>query len=248
MLYVIKFLYTLLFPPGIFIILALLLSIWIYRKARREALLLIILSVCLYLLSTPLCGEGLMHSLETAYKPPVKPAGDVLVMLTGGATSDTPSPAGVGHPSSTTAGRILTTAELYRKLHIPILISGGKVMPDSGNEARISKQNLLALGIPANQILLDDTSLNTTQNAEHSKLLMKKYGFSRPIVVTSAFHMERAVKNFQKLNVSVTPYPTDYITSKHPGFSVSKIEPSSAGLYLTSMACKEYLGMLALSI
>ncbi|WCK55318.1 YdcF family protein [Aneurinibacillus sp. Ricciae_BoGa-3] len=248
MLYVIKFFYTLLFPPGIFIILALFLSMWVYRKAKREAVLLMALTLCLYAVSTPLCGEGLIHSLESAYSPPVKPAGDVLVMLTGGATSDTPSPAGVGHPSSTTAGRILTTAQLYRSLHIPILVSGGKVLPDSGNEARISKQNLMSLGIPDNQIILDDTSLNTTENAQHTQSIMKKYGFKNPIVITSAFHMKRAVKNFQKLNVPITPYPTDYITSRHAAFSAAKTEPSSGGLYLTAMACKEYLGMLALSL
>ncbi|MNI41514.1 hypothetical protein D3C73_957690 [compost metagenome] len=175
---------------------------------------------------------------------------DVLVMLTGGAGQDSPDPAsgGQGHLFSNTAARVLTLAELYRQTQLPILLSGGQVFSDTGNESQIARRNLLALGVPASAITLDDTSRNTEENALHSQVILQEKGWKQPVLITSAFHMARSVKLFQKLNIHVIPYPTDYMTNQKQTLYFSKFIPSYGGLYSTGMALKEYLGLLSLSI
>ena len=95
-------------------------------------------------------------------------------------------------------------------------------------------------------IIAENQSLNTTENAKYTKELMKKNGFTEPILVTSAFHMERSVLQFKKANLSVTPYPTDYQTNLRMQFQPHQLWPSAVALLDVSLALKEYVGILAI--
>ncbi|MEW9698290.1 YdcF family protein [Paenibacillus sp. SI8] len=248
MIYAIKIAYTLLFPPGIIILLLLSIAFWLQQKRERMSSLLVGLAALLLCASSmPILGNTLLQSVEQRYTPPNQLAGDVLVMLTGGATQDISDPltGGEGYLSPYTAARVLTTAELYRQTKLPIVLSGGQVFSDTGNESQIAKRHLLALGIPDTAILLDDTSLNTEENAIHTNAILKQHNWKHPILITSAFHMKRAVKQFNNLNVDVLPYPTDYQMNQKQEKYLTKFIPSAAGLLATAMALKEYLGQLA---
>ena len=246
MLYLIKFLYAVfLLPPGIFILAFTLLSIKFYRKQRRIALCLIGATVVLYLASISLTGDLLMRHLENQYPPPEQINGDVLIVLGGGATLDTPNLSGKGHLSSIAANRLLTCIQLYRQLHLPIIISGGQVYKTTGCEARIAGQILLDVGVPNDQILIEEDSLNTTENAENVKKILTGHSFQRPILITSAFHLPRAVRQFEKINVNIIPYPADYHTNVSFRFSFRQLVPSSQALNDLSLTLKEYLGLLA---
>jgi uncharacterized SAM-binding protein YcdF (DUF218 family) len=180
------------------------------------------------------------------YQPPQIVKGDCIVMLGAGATSDTPDSDGNGQLSGFGANRLLTTARMYKKTKLPIIVSGGAVFKDSGNEAEIAKRQLISLGIPESKIFLENKSLNTQQNAAFTKTIMKTEHFHHPILVTSAFHMERAVLNFSRIGIQVTPYPTDYQTNKKLIIYPNKFVP---GDFLnTRLALKEYLGILSLKI
>lgn len=245
MLYVIKFIYGFLLPPGLFIILFFALGICVYRRQKRTGLILLILSIGLYLFSAEITGKLLLYSLEKQYQPPKVINGDVIVMLGGGATGKTTDIDGQGQLQSHSANRLLTTARMYKKTHLPIIISGGRVFEDSGNEAEIAKRQLITLGIPASKILIDSQSLNTEQNAEFTKKIISAHHFKHPVLVTSAFHMKRSVINFSKQGMKVQPYPADYITDKMIALYANQFVPS--GLDNTRLALKEYLGILALT-
>lgn len=88
---------------------------------------------------------------------------------------------------------------------------------DSGREAMIGKRILLGVGIPEDMIIIEDSSLNTKQNAENVKNILETKGFSSPILVTSAFYMERSVLNFSRIGVEVIPFPADYMANKKSG-------------------------------
>ncbi|MGG5255400.1 YdcF family protein [Neobacillus sp. SM06] len=245
MLYVIKFIYGFLLPPGIFILILFVAGIWFFfRQKKGTGSFLLIVSLGLYLFSAEITGELLLHSLEKMYQPPKSIKGDVIVVLGGGATGDTADIDGAGQLSGHSANRILTAARMYKKTRLPIIISGGSVFKDSGNEAEIAKRQLVSLGIPREKILLDRKSLNTEQNAIYTKKILTASHFKYPIVVTSAFHMKRSVLHFEKQGVSVQPYPTDYRTSKKIAVYGNQFVPS--GLENTRIALKEYLGILAL--
>lgn len=90
-------------------------------------------------------------------------------------------------------------------------------------------------------ILLENKSLNTTQNAQYSYNLLKSRGYSKPLVVTSAFHMERTVANFKKMGVEIVPYPCDYMVNKEQVFHYNKLAPSSQALEFTALYFQENL-------
>ncbi|UKS24366.1 YdcF family protein [Paenibacillus sp. HWE-109] len=248
MLYLIKIAYTLIFPPGIIILLLLCIAIWLQQKKEYISTLLVgLAAVLLAVCSMPSFSNALLNSIESRYSPPAQVSGDVLVMLTGGATLDTADPLthGEGYLTANTAARVLTVAELYRSTKLPILLSGGQVFSDTGNESQIAKRHLLALGIPETAIYMDDTSRNTEENAQHTLALLTKNGWKQPVLITSAFHMARSVKQFQKLKMAVIPYPTDYISQQKQELTFSKFVPSSSGLAVTGIALKEFLGLFA---
>ena len=246
LIYLIKFLYsTFLFPPGIIIIALLLLCFYLYRRHTGVAKIVIVLTFIFYLTTIPLVGDQLIGSLERQYQPPIDARGDVIIMLGGGATLDTPNVYGLGHLSGFAAHRLLTCAQLYHKLNLPIIVSGGKVLETTGSEADIAKLILMGLGVPKDKVIIENKSLNTTENAIYTKRLIEQYNFSQPILVTSAFHMKRSVLQFDKAHLSVIPYPTDYQTNLHNSFQPHQLWPTASALLDVSLALKEYVGILA---
>lgn len=232
MVYFLKFGASWILPPGIFILLAFALVWYLWRKRgeKKAAAMLFALTFAFYLLCTSLVSERTLGYLEGAYAPPAEPRGDVIVMLGGGAMPDVPDVDGVGTLTASPSSRLLTAVRLQKKLDVPILLSGGQVFADSGPEAKIARRILLSLGVPDDKILVETKSINTSQNARYSAEILKEKGLTHPIVVTSAFHMKRAVLNFEKQGIDVTPYPADYMTARHPVFHYTKLRPQSEAL------------------
>lgn len=249
MIYLLKFGASFFLPPGIFIVAFVVVAILLWKKQERNfAKVLAGIMIALYLLSTGVVSEFLLGSLENRYEPPSELVGDAVIMLGGGATADTTDVDGQGNLGGSAANRLLATARLQKKLDVPIILSGGQVYSDSGREAQIAKRMLLSLGIPAEKILIEDQSLNTKQNAEYVHKLLNEYGYNKPILVTSAFHMERSVINFHKENIDVVPYPTDYMVNKKHVFHYNKLAPSAGALYGNYIFLQEWLGILVAKI
>lgn len=245
MLYVIKNFYTVfLMPPGIFIVLFLLLAFYCRKKDRKSAHLVMVLASLLYIFSTPFAGDLLLFPLESRYSPPEKLQGDVLVMLGGGATGNVPDVNGIGTMNGSSSNRLMTVARLARTSQLPVIISTGQVYPDDGSEALIAKRILLELGIPGERIILDNNSLNTMASASNMPSLLDQYKFNNPILVTSAYHMHRSVRSFAKYKVAVQPYPCDYMVNARQTFYLNKLLPSYEGLQKTGIALREYWGLI----
>jgi len=248
LLYVIKFLYSFVLPPGLFIILLLAMSIWLWRRQLRQALILLVMTILLYLSTTSLVSDTLIGSLEQRYAPPASIQGDVIVVLGGGATQGTPDIDGQGNLSGAAGNRLITAVRLYRQTGLPIIFSGGQVFADSGNEADIARRQLIGMGIPAKDILAENQSLNTEQNAVNTAALLQQKKWSHPVLITSAFHMPRSVVEFQRAGLTVQPYPTDYWVSQPEAMYPGKFSPSGGAMSSTSTALKEYLGLLVATI
>ena len=141
MIYLLKFGASFVLPPGIFFVCFWLLSFYLWRRREvRAAVALFLVTGIFYLMSTQLVSSMLMGSLERSYEHPAAPAGDVIVMLGGGATADTPNMGELGNVCAAPASRLLAAAELYSRLHVPVLVSGGQVYEDSGPEAVIARR------------------------------------------------------------------------------------------------------------
>ena len=70
---------------------------------------------------------------------------------------------------------------------------------------------------------------------------MAAHGLTRPILVTSAFHMERAMLNFQQEGVAAEAFPTDYMVPRHPHFHYNKLMPQASALAMNATFLQEKL-------
>ncbi|ORU01040.1 putative membrane protein [Anaerovibrio sp. JC8] len=242
MIYILKFGASLLMPPGIFIVLFLVMSVWLWRREERKiASILGGITIVFYLLSTTWFSSLLIGTLENDYSMPDKFDGDCIIMLGGGALSGTPSLDGEGTLSGAAGSRMALVAQIYKKTGLPVIVSGGQVYDDSGNEAHIAQRELTLLGVPAKDILIEDQSLNTRQNAIYSAQIMAEHGWHKPVLVTSAFHMSRSVLNFAKEGIDVIPAPADFRASHPQSFNIHKLRPSADALADTTIFLQEKL-------
>ncbi|WP_298846837.1 YdcF family protein [Clostridium sp.] len=249
MLYIIKILVNIILPPGCLIVFLLLYIVYHYKKNKRLPKLFIAITFLFYIISIPLTSDLLTHSLEYKYPQPSKLSGDVVVVLGGGATLSSPDFSGEGNLFGSAANRLLTAARINKKTGLPIIFSGGQVFKTSGNEANIAKRFLLDLGITKNDVIIENKSLNTTENAKFTKVILTKNNYTKPILITSAFHMYRAVLNFNNSGIkNFVIYPCDYSTNKNISISFSSFIPSGSSLNYSTIALHEYLGILQLLI
>lgn len=245
MLLLVKWLYAWLLPIGCIIVALAALTIYLFKRRvpGRKPLLLIV--VLLYGLSLqPVCNF-IMKPLENAYTPSPELDGDVIVLLGGGTRAGVPDIDGTGQVGSAAANRFLTAVRMQRKTGLPIILSGGAVLAYDANEAEIDKRMLLSLGVSEEKIFIDDQSRNTAENARFTKRICDEQGWSKPIVVTSAFHMPRSAQFFRREGMDIRPYPCDYYTSGDYHWSSFSIIPESFTLYTSCLAIKEYVGIFA---
>lgn len=243
MIYLLKFGASWILPPGIFIFFLFVLAAYWWRKKgeRQIAVLLAGITMVFYLLCTGLVAERTMGWLESRYVPPQQPSGDVIVMLGGGALPDVPDVSGEGALCAYPANRLLTVIRLQKMLDIPVLLSGGQVYKDTGNEAQIARRMLTSLGVPEDKVLIEPNSINTNENAKFSINLMRQQGLSQPILVTSAFHMNRSVLAFSKQGMEVLPYPTDYQVGRKHELHYMKLSPQADALQMNVTVLRELL-------
>ncbi len=149
---------------------------------------------------------------------------------------------------SQSVDRILQTIGLYKEGKIKkILVSGGSglVLNQSFSESDVTKKVFLDAGIPESDIIIENKSRNTHENAvETSKLLNELNINSTPLLITSAFHMRRSLACFNKAGLKVIPYPTD-IKSGNNSFTPDRIIiPDASCISGWRMLFKEWIGIL----
>lgn len=212
---------------------------------KKEKLLLLFLSLLIYLSSIQPVQEFLMIPLEDAYPIPgideIKSC-DAYVVLGGGINDNAPDLDGKGTLCSEALPRYITVYRLYRLNPKFIIISGGKIL-NRGAEAHIAKRFLLSLGVKSEHIITEEESRDTAENARYVKQLCEKQGIKSIVLITSAFHMKRSMILFKKSFTSIIPFPSGYKTSRIPYDFLSYL-PEGSNLLNTSLALKEYLGIL----
>ena len=231
-------------PPGVMIVFGIVLGAKLIRISRKLAAAVLVVTVIFYLLCTSVIAEKTMGWLEEMHSAPAhveKTGADVIVLLGGGAISQVPDVDGVGALCASPANRLLTAVRLQKLLNVPILISGGQVYSDSGAEAQISARILKSLGVPADKILTETKSVNTTQNARYSAAILRENNFTKPLLVTSAFHMNRAMLNFNLQRFKPIAYPTDFTVAHNPTFHYTKLRPQAEALLLNVTVLQELL-------
>jgi uncharacterized SAM-binding protein YcdF (DUF218 family) len=130
-----------------------------------------------------------------------------------------------------------------------ILISGANGSLLNGKdfkEADYVSAQLKELKFADSTILIENQSRNTIENALFSKrILMEKKVQPPYLLITSAFHMRRALYTFKKAGVDVVPYPCDYFAGRGSSSVTDFIIPDAAILAEWNTYLKEAVGLIA---
>lgn len=201
----------------------------------------------LWLWSTPLASDALRGAIENEAGPrelaEIVPA-PVIVVLGGGISGPRP-PLRPDPDLGASADRMWHAARLYRAGKAPkLLLSGGTVRTGNGSEAHSMRRFMLDLGVPDSVMELEAASDNTRSNAENTVRLLAAQGIDSAILVTSALHMPRARRAFERAGLEVHPAPTDFEVIAMP-FDLLRVMPSAASLLASAQAMKEVVGGFA---
>lgn len=191
-------------------------------------------------------GSALMLPLEDRFPVPDLPGHVAGIVYLGGAIDPLLSSAHGRAAIGEAAERLTTTAELAgRYPGARIILSGGigRLLTEGSRPEAYWAERLLAhLGVAPGRMALDATSRNTIENAVNSRRIAEPKPGETWLLVTSAFHMPRAVACFEKAGFAVLPYPVDF--RARPADLWQPTDSVAAGLSRTDTAVHEWLGLL----
>jgi uncharacterized SAM-binding protein YcdF (DUF218 family) len=147
------------------------------------------------------------------------------------------------------ADRITHALQLYRMGKIKkILISGGQGLNpvNEQSEAELLQRFLIMTGMPASDILIEDQSKNTAQNAQFTKTFLEQNNITNDqefLLITSAFHMYRAKRCFDKAGLNTQTFPADYYSHDVKYDLPSILYPNAESLIIWNKLIKEWLGI-----
>lgn len=223
--------------------LMLLLVIGLWRRWAVAAALGAMMALAVLPVGTPLMGW-----LEGHYpaQPLVPVPVDGIIVL--GGAEDFGVFAQTGLPGMNDAGERLTEgAVLARRFPGARLIFTGGTADLIGTEdhtlpSRMVRALWLSLGVPEAQIVLEDRSRNTSENARLTLALIDPQPGQTWILVTSAWHMPRSVETFERAGwQGLIPWPVDY---RADPFEPGLRRPLSEHLGDLNSALREVVGLV----
>jgi uncharacterized SAM-binding protein YcdF (DUF218 family) len=217
-------------------------------RFRRLASWLIVTSLVLiaFIGYSPL-GRMLILPLEDRFPPwnPAQGPPDGIVVL-GGAIAPGISLARGTVALNESAERITAAVELARRYpNARIIFSGGTAALFNGAlEAPLAVKEFEALGVAHDRITAEEQSRNTIENAVFSRLIAQPRPGEHWLLVTSAFHMPRAIAAFRAAGFPIEAYPVDWRT-RGPIDATAPFLSVTEGLGMTDLAVHEWIGLLA---
>lgn len=220
----------------------------LFTPWRRLGRVLLVLSIVLIAVAgfTPI-GPLLLLPLEDRF--PVWDASrgppDGIVVL-GGALDPEVTRARHSVALTDAAERITAAVELGRLYpQARIIFSGGTANLGGGlPEAPSAVKEFEALGLEHGRVVAEEQSRNTVENAAYSRVLADPKPGEKWLLVTSAFHMPRAIGAFRAAGFDIEAYPVDFHTigwadARRPFWTLSR------GLMATDFAVHEWIGLVA---
>lgn len=238
-----------LLAPGTMLLLALL-GVWICRRRAPGCARFLLFASTLFVAALSLLplGHWLIWPLESRFPTPATldlKHVDGIIVLGGGINADEGFL--TGQPALNDAGdRITRFVALARKYPDARLVwSGGSATVwgrSEYSESTYAETLFNELGLPAGRVLYERESRNTWENAVLSKQLVQPKPGETWLLLTSAWHMPRAIGIFRKVGWSVVPYQVDYLGADPNGYA--KFE-AARELYTVTMAIKEWVGLFS---
>ncbi|MEZ6134294.1 MAG: YdcF family protein [Pirellulaceae bacterium] len=191
--------------------------------------------------TTPLADQCMRHLEEsiTVYQPGVDPPLDVVVVL-GGGTFQGPTRAEAGNSGD----RVLFAAELFQQGYARRLITTGRSTPGLGLKRTSPQEHTLEiwtkLGIDRESVGTLD-GINTYQEIQNLKALMPELRGQRVGLLTSAYHLPRAMRLAHAAGLDdLIPVAADYESSTE-AYSFTDFVPSASPLEKLARCQHEFM-------
>ncbi len=233
---------SILLPLPIALILLLLgLVLLIIRKKSGISITLLCVGILVLMaFSTNPIASDLVIRLERQYQPlTIMPANVSYIVVLGGGNSGSRHLPPNTQLSSASLARLIEAIRLYHQRPHAILVLSGGLVFGSHAEATVMNNTAVALGIKPGDMIIERGSRDTNEEAQHLKLLIQDQPF---VLVTSAYHMPRAMQIFKRYHMRPIAAPTQFLT-KHYQYDPKYYFPSTSNLIHSDIAFHEYMGI-----
>lgn len=216
------------------------------RRRRAAVAMLWAGLLALGLLGFQALPDALLRPLENRYPVPTAQQvdGHVGVIVLGGA---------MGRPEVFQAHGQVPLGESGERMSVPVglmrqhprmelVFSGGegRLLTTGVSEAELARAFYAQQGLDMARVTLESGSRTTRENAQQVARLLGERCRQPWLLVTSAWHMPRAMAEFAAVGCQVTPYPVDFMTGDTTPLSEYTLAYS---LLRWQTALHEWLGM-----
>lgn len=230
-------------PPGIFILLLLILTLYLFKKSGSSLIKLISVMTLLGLifLSTAVGVKIMLHPLEN-YAEDISVeafSSHPIVVLGGGLNYYSNDKA---EPSLHSLQRLVKGYQLHRRLKTPLIYSGGVAVGQQKiSESESAGEFLQSLGMDQSYYISEDRAQTTYENAAYIKKWLRDNEVERVYLVTSAYHVLRSAAVFKAQNIDFLVVHSGFIYDHK--FSWLDYLPNRGALEANLSALHEWIGL-----
>ena len=153
---------------------------------------------------------GFVYYRETHL--PERQESDVIIVLGAQVKED-------GTPSEALRRRMTAALEVYQEKRQTIIVCGAQGSNEPRAEGDVMRDWLIAQGVREEDVVAETASFNTRQNLEYAKAIMEHRGLKRALIVTSDYHVARALRLCAQTGIEATgkgsPSKPEYFIKNH---------------------------------
>lgn len=219
------------------------------KKPRRKQNAIVTALFILFVMSNPFISNRIFRAYEypEVNMNTLRDTFDIGIVL-GGFTDFNVYPVDDRLNFSSAVNRLTDVLVLYKRgLLKKILISSGDAPFQliKQKESEEAKKFLLEIGVSEHDIIIESKSRNTYENAKFTKeVLDKQFPNARCMLITSAFHLPRAKRCFDKIGLKTFPFPAHFFAEKLTASPISYISPDVQTFAKWRDVTREWFGLL----
>jgi uncharacterized SAM-binding protein YcdF (DUF218 family) len=235
-------------PSNALIVLGLVgVAVAVLRNARAGGKLIVASLILLAIFGLSPLANALILPLEDRFPPwDLSRGAPTGIVVLGGAFETLVSTTRPDIPLNDAAERMTASAALaLRYPEARIIFTGGvgSLLYGGPTEGELARRFYASLGIAASRVTIEEESRDTAENARFTWPLAAPKPGERWLLVTSAFHMPRAIGAFRRVGFAVEAYPVDYRTRGVEDLA-RPFASLGEGLRRTDVAAREWIGLV----
>jgi uncharacterized SAM-binding protein YcdF (DUF218 family) len=245
-MFILRELLSAVLQPGNFLMLCLLAGVILQflSRGRRGKVLVGLSALGFALVAVAPIGPAIMLPLEERFPLPAKLPEriDGILVLGGAVTPPFSWSSGVTAFNCSTVRLLGAVALAHRHPEAKLVLVGKGLFPVGYSNTRATLGFVTKEGIVPTRILAEEQSRSTRENAVNAKELLRPAPGETWVLITSAYHMPRAVGAFTAIGWQVTPYPVDF--SIDPRTEMRASFNLVGGLHDSTLAAHEWVGLV----